>query len=314
MAQDNVFKIPKRRIVGQRFPGENFQSGSRQTAAPKSRKQRPFVDEAAPRHIVEIGAGFHGREHFGAHHAAGFRVFGQNQDDVVRFRHGFLQPRQRINFGCEFMRLCGVFADADDGDAESREAFRDFRADVPKADDAGDGTGHFVVRPASFPASFRLFGVHGIVITPAITDEPVMKSFEVLKEKNIPFVFCNRGVAGVRAPRVISNNYYGAYIATKHLISLGYKRIAFIAKPVFYSVSEQRYQGYLGALHEAGLPIDSDYVFFENEIRKENAGYESGLHLLKKTPAPDAILCFNDEIAKGVYFAAEAEGRKVGVD
>jgi len=157
-------------------------------------------------------------------------------------------------------------------------------------------------------------GVQGIMIVPAISAASAADTFSFLAEKAVPFVFCNRGVHGVQAPRVLSNNFFGAYMATKHLIGLGYKRIGFISKPHFYSLSEQRYQGYLGALSEAGLPILAEYASFENVIDAERTGFESGLQLLRLNPRPEAIFCFNDEMAKGAYEAAESLGLRIGVD
>lgn len=157
-------------------------------------------------------------------------------------------------------------------------------------------------------------GVQGIIIVPAISAVSALESFSFLAGKGIPFVFCNRGVHGVQAPRVLSNNFFGAYLATKHLITLGYKRIGFISKPHFYSLSEQRYQGYLGALSEAGLPIVPDCARFENVIDAERTGYDSALQLLRAQSPPEAIFCFNDEMAKGAYEAAESLGLRIGID
>jgi DNA-binding LacI/PurR family transcriptional regulator len=157
-------------------------------------------------------------------------------------------------------------------------------------------------------------GINGVIVIPAITELPATDSFQPLLQDQIPLVFCNRGVDGVTAPRVISNNYFGAYIATKHLINLQYTRLAYIGGRL-YSGSEQRYQGFLGAIHEAGLPVDKEFIVFHQlDLDSEKSGYEAGLALLGKSNSPDAILCFNDRIAQGVYRAAEQLGLTVGAD
>ncbi|MBO9607160.1 MAG: GntR family transcriptional regulator [Paenibacillaceae bacterium] len=155
--------------------------------------------------------------------------------------------------------------------------------------------------------------IQGMIIVPAVTDEPATASFQLLTQKGIPFVFCNRGISDIKAPRVISNNFFGAYTATKHLIKLGYTRIAFLSLPR-YSGSEQRYQGYLGAMYEAGLDVNMDYVIFEDKHHIENPGFETGKRLLRLDSPPDAVLCFNDKVAKGLYNAAGEFGLQIGVD
>ena len=155
--------------------------------------------------------------------------------------------------------------------------------------------------------------VKGIIIVPVITNNPSVDIFNILVENNIPFVFCNRGVDGVIAPRILSNNFAGSYTATRHLIQSGYKRIAFLSKPMYTQV-EQRYMGYLAAMNEFQLPIDSDYIVIEDASSFSEAGYDSGKVLLKRSTPPDAVVCFNDTTAKGFYKAAQELGFTIGKD
>ncbi|HHW48467.1 MAG TPA: GntR family transcriptional regulator [Clostridiaceae bacterium] len=158
-------------------------------------------------------------------------------------------------------------------------------------------------------------GVEGIVIVPVISDEVSdITPFKLLQEKNIPFVFCNRSVTGISsAPTVMSNSFYGGYIATKHLIKQGYRRIGYISRPL-YQVSLDRYQGYKSAVAEAGIDLGDNYVIFEESFAIENPGYESTKLLLQNNPPVDAIFCFNDMLAKGAYQAITEAGLKVGHD
>ena len=156
-------------------------------------------------------------------------------------------------------------------------------------------------------------GVEGIVIVPAISVESDLRPFKMLQEKNVPFIFCNRGVVGIEAPEVTSNSFYGGYIATKHLIEQGFRKIAYISRPM-YSVSIERYQGYASALEEAGIELSDDYVFFEESIHDEKPGYEITKMLIDRKPLVDAIFCFNDVLAKGAYEALTEAGIKVGTD
>lgn len=152
-------------------------------------------------------------------------------------------------------------------------------------------------------------GVNGIVIVPSVIEDGDTAPFKRLKEKNIPFVACNRGLPGIQSPKVISNSFYGGYIATKHLIEQGYKRIAYVAN-IYYSVSVERYQGYMAALAEAGIDIDEKYVCFEEyssayiDVDKVNKiGYRKAKELLSLEEIPDAFFCFDDLIAMGIINA-----------
>jgi DNA-binding LacI/PurR family transcriptional regulator len=156
-------------------------------------------------------------------------------------------------------------------------------------------------------------GVNGIIVVPVITYIPSVDIYNTLLKNNIPFVFCNRGVDGIIAPRILSNNFAGSYTATKHLIHLGYKYIAFLSPPMYSNV-EQRYMGYLAAMNELELSIDPDNILIEDTPNSSEPGYESGKVLLQKKIPPDAVVCFNDTTAKGFYKAAQEFGFIIGKD
>jgi DNA-binding LacI/PurR family transcriptional regulator len=155
--------------------------------------------------------------------------------------------------------------------------------------------------------------VQGIMIVPAIDGAMDFTPFYKLKEEGIPFVFCHRMLEGIQAPKVISNNFYAGYMATKHLIAAGRSRIAFISRPV-YAASSERYQGYVCALTEANIPIRKELVVFELSFESDGEGYYSALRMMQLDERPDGIFCFNDRIAKGTYEAATEMGLTVGTD
>lgn len=156
-------------------------------------------------------------------------------------------------------------------------------------------------------------GIKGVIIVPAIIGDHSSVPFQKLHKEQTPFVFCNRGVEGVKAPRVISNSFYGGYIATKHLIEQGYHRIAYLSRPL-YSMSSERYQGYFSAISEAGRVVDQNHVIFEESFELDMPGYDSARKLLATDPVPDAIFCFNDSLAYGTYQAINELGLTIGKD
>lgn len=168
-------------------------------------------------------------------------------------------------------------------------------------------------KQASYMNKLIDLGIQGIIIVPAIIGHTDLDLFSKLREAGIPIVFCNRGIDGVEAPKVVSNNFYGAYAAVKHLIGNGCRKIAYISRPA-YSTSYERYQGYTSALAEAGLDMDERLVLFESTFDTERPGYGSVSELLESGVTPDGIFCFNDGLAKGACEALSEKGLIVGKD
>lgn len=157
-------------------------------------------------------------------------------------------------------------------------------------------------------------GLQGAVIVPAVSNENQLDGINALKENNIPFVFCNRGVPGMDAPLVVCNNYLGISLLMDHLFKLGYCEIAFIANK-FYIAVEQRYQSYLACLSQKGIPINKDWIYFEEEGRSSmDSGYYGTMKVMQQKNPPKALVCFNDRIAMGALKAVNDLGLVVGKD
>ncbi len=155
--------------------------------------------------------------------------------------------------------------------------------------------------------------VQGMLIVPAIEGEADLSPFLKLRDSGIPFVFLHRSVEGVSASKVVTNNFFGGYMAVRHLLNEGRRRIAYISRP-WYTSSAERYQGYLSALAEGGVAVDEQLVRFEESFHDPGQGYASMRDLLQLPEPPDAVFCFNDELALGVYRALEEAGLTIGGD
>lgn len=110
---------------------------------------------------------------------------------------------------------------------------------------------------------------------------------------------------------VIAGNAQGAYEATKHLISLGHKRIALVNGPLRFPSAHQREEGFLRALKEAGLVFDQELRVETPNFRREE-GYDAGNQLLQARQAPTAIfVAAGDVCAIGVLRALKTNGVSV---
>lgn len=157
-------------------------------------------------------------------------------------------------------------------------------------------------------------GVAGFIIVPVISGsiETSYRLYGTLLDANIPFVFCNRGVEGIKAPLVKSNDFYGGYIATKLLLSKGYKKIAYLAKTK-YQTSTERCHGYIGALLEQELKIDRRMIVLPRENEDIDC-YLMAKRLILSGNCPDAFFAFNDYVAQDVCRAIRSCGKRVSDD
>lgn len=157
-------------------------------------------------------------------------------------------------------------------------------------------------------------GVDGLIIIPAISNDINLATYMLLREKNIPFVFCNRGIDTLpEVPLVCCNNFYGGYIAVKHLIELGYRHIAFLSK-LRYRTALDRYLGYCAAIMEAGLPLNRKLVTLSFEGDDRQGAFDATCRLLQHRPEIDSIFCVGDLYLQGVYDAISANGLRVSDD
>ena len=157
--------------------------------------------------------------------------------------------------------------------------------------------------------------VDGLLVVPAIINGEIMQEqfFAEFQTLGVPLVFCNRGIAGVDAPVVCSNNYYGGYLATRHLLERGYDRVAYLSV-LHYQTSMARYYGYMAALWERGLTFDENLVRCIPEHSRVEMGYRLMKELLASGTAVNGVFCFNDQLACGVINAIHESGLRVSDD
>jgi len=157
-------------------------------------------------------------------------------------------------------------------------------------------------------------GVSGIAITPHMKPAPSFTLYLQLLHHGIPFVFCNRCVSGINAPLVTANHQQGGYLATRHLIELGRRRIGFLSTSRSHTATE-RFGGYLRALSEAGLePDEDDCVWMESFEQMLENMRETTRRKLREGWRPDAVFACSDLAAYGFYQAIRDEGLRCPED
>lgn len=151
--------------------------------------------------------------------------------------------------------------------------------------------------------------VDGIVLLSSRKNDPVI-SF--LYENSFPFVLIGRSLEYPDILSVDTNNVQAAYDATRHLISLGHKRIGFVSGPPHLIVSQDRLEGYEKALSEAGLPKKSQWIV-EGEFLQES-GYRAMSLIMSVPERPTALVITDDVVAVGVLRGLTELGYQVPND
>lgn len=150
--------------------------------------------------------------------------------------------------------------------------------------------------------------VDGLVIMGSNIRE---KSFIAsLLEKEIPFVLVERSYSDPKVNCIWVDNVRGGYLATKHLIDKGHRRIAHIAGNLYYQVALDRVEGYKRALEESGIGFSEELVVVGNFVTED--GYRATKEVLNL--GCTAIFAANDAMAYGALQAIAEEGLRVPDD
>lgn len=102
----------------------------------------------------------------------------------------------------------------------------------------------------------------------------------------------------------------GAYLATKHLINLGHKKIGFVGGSIKESpIHNNRYLGYGKAMLEANLKINNDCIF--ETLTTFEGGLSLASRLMKEKTELTALFVDADIVALGMMKACQDAGRKI---
>ena len=120
---------------------------------------------------------------------------------------------------------------------------------------------------------------------------------QFIRESKIPFVSVDRELRGNNIRSVLLDNRRGGYLATRHLLELGHRKIGCVTGPLDLMSSHERLEGYRDALAEYGVPYKEELIA-EGDFQM--AGSEKPvLQLLRQNVT--GIFSFNDMMAYSIY-------------
>lgn len=139
--------------------------------------------------------------------------------------------------------------------------------------------------------------------------------FRRIEDEKIPYLLVDRSFSGLHANFVGIDDKKAGVLATTHLIENGSRRIAFIGGK-HVSTAVDRLEGYRAAMAAHQLPVYEGHVICRShsDDAADETGYKAMQTLLRRTPRPDGVFCFNDPVATGVMQAIIDAGLNIPND
>ena len=153
----------------------------------------------------------------------------------------------------------------------------------------------------------------GIFISPVYRMEPEARIYQELMTRRVPTVllgppaqFCSQFV------NVHVDDIAASQAATRHLLELGHRRIAFLAGPLAAPWAQGRFEGYRRALRAAGMDVDDELVFHAGSTVED--GVKAALQMLNEACDATAVQAVNDLVAIGCADTFMNQGLRIPHD
>ncbi|MDQ0799897.1 LacI family transcriptional regulator [Arthrobacter sp. SLBN-112] len=157
-------------------------------------------------------------------------------------------------------------------------------------------SGHDAGREANYIDLFQEQRVQGLLISPVgdVTDR-----LDLLRERGVPTVLVDRLADELKFSSVAVDDDAGGYLAARHLLDTGRRRLAFVGGPTSIRQVADRLEGARRAVKEEP---DATLEVLDSEGQTVLAGRSVGDMLVQRGRAelPDGIFCANDLLALGV--------------
>lgn len=159
-------------------------------------------------------------------------------------------------------------------------------------------SGEQLDREAAYLALFQEQRVRGVLVSPIGDD---LDRFVRLRESGIPVVLVDRGAPGSGFSYVSVDDERGGYLAVRHLLDQGRRRIAFVGGPPELRQVADRLAGARRAVAEVA---DATLEVLSRPALTVLEGRAAGEDLAaRRSGGPDAVFAANDLLAIGVMQA-----------
>lgn len=155
--------------------------------------------------------------------------------------------------------------------------------------------------------------IDGVITGGGLVEPALLTQFH---DRGLPVVIIGGHVPDSPYASVAADNQRGLYLATRHLIDLGHRRIALVNGPAGTYTSREKRAGYLDALLEAGIRPDPAYVVSSDTMDgfDEHIGEELTQQLMELPNPPTAFAFASDQLAYGAYKFVRRAGYRIPED
>ncbi|AGH50146.1 MULTISPECIES: LacI family DNA-binding transcriptional regulator [Sphingomonadales] len=153
-------------------------------------------------------------------------------------------------------------------------------------------------------------GIDGIILPPPLCDSQAV--LKVLADAGTPAVAVATGRVADNVSAVSIDDFEAAFAMTRHIVSLGHRRVGFIIGNPNQTASGRRLEGYRAALEAAGLPLADELI--TQGLFTYRSGLDAAERLLELAEPPSAIFASNDDMAAATVAVAHRRGLDVPGD
>ncbi len=155
--------------------------------------------------------------------------------------------------------------------------------------------------------------VDGLLITPVYRFEAEARIYQEITARKTPAVLLGPPAPFCKNfPSLETQELIGSYSATKHLLDLGHKKIAYLTGPPAAPWAHERFEGYRRALREAGLQPDDKLVFQAGSTIEDGA--RATLQMVNEGCQPTAVQAVSDLVAIGCAETLMQQGLEIPRD
>jgi LacI family transcriptional regulator len=132
-------------------------------------------------------------------------------------------------------------------------------------------------------------------------------------KKKIPLIFFDQVPDITDNSVIVIDHAQAAYIATKHLIESGCKKIAHVTTSVSHGIYSDKYAGYKKALSDSNQKLKEELLVFD-DLSSIESGKNVAAHILKMSKLPDGLFFENDHCAAGCIAGLKKAGLNIPKD
>lgn len=149
----------------------------------------------------------------------------------------------------------------------------------------------------------------GFLVSPGVSRD----SLAFLRSRKLPHIFVNPLMGWKGVPHVRADKKAAGYLAARHLLDLGHKRIAYVLGSISRKHFRDRLMGYRAAIKEAGVKFDWSLVYTTDGEHPEQDDQALSELLALRSP-PTAIMAGDDNRAIQLLEGCRLRGISVPQD